>query len=194
MDAINSFLARCRVLAPPRVLELGTLQSVPGRSTRHEEWVPGAREYVGVDLRPGADVDVVADVHRLADTLGSEQFDVVISCSTFEHLKYPQLAAHQLMKVLALGGLLFVQTHQTFPLHAYPSDYCRFSREALEALFPSGMGFRVIATDYVFPASIRSAREPGLRSQPAFLNVHLFGEKVAPTPEDFVYELSAPWA
>ncbi len=186
---LDRFLAACRERRAPRVLELGTRQSVPGRSTRHEAWVPHAAEYVGVDLAPGADVDLVADIHRLSAVVGGERFDIVISCSTFEHVKYPHLAALEILRTLAIGGLLFVQTHQTFPLHAYPADYFRFSREALASLFGTRMGFRTIGTEYVYPAEVRSAWEPGLRALPAFLNVHLFGEKTGPTPEAYVFEL-----
>src|SRR5262245_32449666 len=120
---LEDFLARCRTLKSPRVLELGTRRSVASRSTRHDDWVPHAREYLGTDRAAGADVDLVADVHGLSAVTGVEQFDVVISCSTFEHFKYPHRAAHEVMKVLRLGGVLFIQTHQSFPLHAYPQDY-----------------------------------------------------------------------
>ena len=90
--------------------------------------------------------------------VGAERFDVILSASTFEHLKYPGLAAHELLKTLTVGGLLFVQTHQSFPLHGYPSDYFRFSREALASLFGTTMGFEVVATGYDFPA--RDLRPP----------------------------------
>ena len=188
---LGKFIARCRTMSQPRVLELGTKRSIGDRSTMHKEWVPQAGEFLGSDVDAGVDVDIVADVHRLTEVTGEEQFDVVISCSTLEHLKYPHLAAHQVMRVLKVGGLLFIQTHQSFPLHAYPYDYFRFSREALAGLFGTRMGFRVIDTNYEFPAGIYSAREPRSHTVPAFLNVCLFGEKTGPTPRDYIYEFDA---
>jgi len=188
-DLERAFLARCRELEAPSVLELGTLQSVPGRSTMHRDWVPHAAEFLGSDIEPGEDVDVVADAHRLSQAVGEERFDVIISCSTFEHLKYPALAAHQVLKALKVGGVLFVQTHQSFPLHGYPSDYFRFSREALAALFGTTMGFEVKATNYDFPAKIVSRRELGTQALPAYLNTTLWGEKHAATPAEYRYEL-----
>jgi SAM-dependent methyltransferase len=182
-------MARCRVLSSPSVLELGTLRSQPGRSTMHRDWVPNAGEFLGSDIQPGPDVDIEADLHRLSEVVGSERFDVIISCSTFEHLKYPTLAAHEVMKALKVGGLLFVQTHQSFPLHGYPFDYFRFSREALASLFGTEMGFRVEATNYDFPVQLYARRLPGAQRYPAFLNTTLWGEKVAPTPEGYRYEL-----
>jgi len=185
---LESFIKRCGALHEPRVLELGTKRSIAGRSTLHTEWVPGAGEFLGTDIEPGVDVDIVADVHQLSSVVGEEQFDIVISCSSFEHFKYPHVAAHQVMKVLKVHGLLFVQTHQTYPLHAYPFDYFRFSREALAGLFGSEMGFRVIETDYEFPAMIYAPENPHLSQEPAFLNVRLLGEKLNPTPHGYIYQ------
>jgi hypothetical protein len=183
------FRARCAELPAPSVLELGTRRSVPGRSTMHRDWVPHASEFLGTDFQEGEDVDILADVHRLTAVTGPERFDVILSCSTFEHLKYPTLAAHEVMKALKVGGLVFVQTHQSFPLHAYPYDYFRFSREGLASLFGTTMGFEVVETGYDFPAQIFSRREAHSHRQPAFLNTTLWGRKHAPTPDEYRYEL-----
>ena len=188
-DLEHRFIARCAQLDAPSVLELGTLQSVQGRSTMHRDWVPNASEFLGTDIEAGPDVDIVADLHRLTDVVGEERFDVILSASTFEHLKYPTLAAHELMKALAVGGQLFVQTHQSFPLHGYPSDYFRFSQDALASLFGTQMGFEVLATNYDFPARIFSRRVATTQHMPAFLNTTLWGEKRAPTPAEYRYEL-----
>ncbi len=188
-DLEHRFIARCAQLTSPSVLELGTLQSVPGRSTLHRDWVPHASEFLGIDIEDGPDVDIVADLHRLTDVTGSERFDVILSASTFEHLKYPTLAAHELMKSLRVGGLLFVQTHQSFPLHGYPNDYFRFSQDALASLFGTSMGFEVIATNYDFPVRLYSRRVAATQHMPAFLNTTLWGQKRAPTPDDYRYEL-----
>jgi hypothetical protein len=185
----RAFKARCAELTAPSVLELGTRQSVPGRSTMHRDWVPHASEFLGTDFEDGADVDIVADVHRLTAVTGPERFDVILSFSTFEHLKYPTLAAQEIMTALKVGGLLYVQTHQSFPIHSYPSDYFRFSRDALASLFGTTMGFEVVATGYEFPAQIYSRRIEDSHRHPAFLNTTLWGQKVAPTPGEYRYEL-----
>lgn len=179
-------------MTAPRVLELGTLQAVPGSSTHHFSWIPHASETVGTDVKAGPDVDVVADVHRLSEVVGRESFDIIITCSTFEHFKYPLLAAHQIMHVLKPGGVIFIQTHNTFPWHGFPYDYYRFTQEALRSLFPEPMGFQVVSTAYEFPCRIVSERDPGAEKAPAFLNVLLFGEKRTATPEHWVYELDKP--
>lgn len=195
LDPLVELVSRARDLERPRVLELGTLRSEPERSTLHRDLIPHAAEHLGTDLAAGPDVDLVADVHRLTAVTGAERFEVILSFSTFEHLKYPHLAAHELMKALTVGGLLFIQTHQAYPLHAYPHDYFRYSREALAGLFGTEMGFRVVATDYEFPAAIRARQVPALAHRESWLNVRLLGGKVAPTPDLYRYELryeSAP--
>ena len=118
-----------------------------------------------------------------------ERFDVVLSASTFEHLKYPHLAAHELMKALKVGGLLYIQTHQSFPLHGYPSDYFRFSQDALAGLFGTSMGFEVVATNYDFPVYLYNRRGNATQRLPAFLNTTLWGEKRSTTPDEYRYEL-----
>ncbi|MET0041945.1 MAG: hypothetical protein ABW100_00280, partial [Candidatus Thiodiazotropha sp. 6PLUC3] len=87
------FFKEAEKISGPRVLELGTKRSKPNRSTLHKNWVPHASSYVGTDFVDGDDVDIVADIHTLSKTLGENAFDIIISCSTFEHIQYPWLAA-----------------------------------------------------------------------------------------------------
>lgn len=188
-DALfGEFMALSRAMEAPKVLELGTKRSIDTRSTLHKEYVPHAVEYLGTDIEPGEDVDFVADIHRLSQVTGSEQFDIIISCSSFEHFKYPHLAAHEIMKALTIGGIVFIQTHQSLPIHAYPYDYFRFSREALASLFGTQMGFEVLATDYEFPVRLFSPEIMLMYRHKAYLNVRLLGRKTGKTPDEYIYE------
>ena len=182
----NRFVLDLCAVPDARILEMGTKRSVADRPTISRPLFPGAAEYIGTDFQPGLDVDVVADAHSMSQSFAPEYFDAIISLSTFEHLKYPFLAAHEILKCLKVGGRLFIQTHQTFQLHAYPSDYFRFSTEALAAMFPPQMGFRTDTTLHEFPAEIHSVL--GV-TKPAFLNSCIVGTKIAPTPEHFIYDL-----
>ena len=187
-EALDLFLKRCATLTKPRVLELGVKRSQPGRSTMHKEWIPTASIYHGTDISDGIDVDFVSDVHRLSSIVGKDKYDIIISCSTFEHFKYPHLAAHEIMKTLTTGGLLYIQTHQTFELHSYPFDYFRFSTEALSGLFGTKNGFTVNKTNYMFRARIFSREILKSFLREGYLNVSLFGEKLDETPEEYIYE------
>jgi SAM-dependent methyltransferase len=185
---LDDFLARAATIPAPRVLELGTRRLYADVKTKHDEWIPNAAEFLGTDIAAGEDVDIIADIHRLSETTGEEEFDVIISCSSFEHFKYPHLAAHEIMKALKVGGLLFIQTHQAYPVHGAPHDYFRFSREALSGLFGTQMGFHVIETDYEFPAQIDSPDVASIAAEPAFVNSRLLGEKTSKTPAEYIYE------
>lgn len=187
-DVLQAFLMASQKMSSPRVLELGTKRLYAERTSMHREFVPHAGEFLGADILDGEDVDIVADVHTLSKTVGKESFDIIISCSSFEHFKYPHLAAHEIMTTLKVGGCLFIQTHQSFPLHSAPFDYFRFSREALAGLFGSKMGFEVAATDYEFPSRIYSRESAQTRFLPSFLNVRLFGTKKDTTPAEYIYE------
>lgn len=61
--------------------------------------------YVGVDVRPGRDVDVVS---RAADYDGQGAFDVVVSAETLEHDPDPQATLESAMRALKPGGLLIL--------------------------------------------------------------------------------------
>jgi hypothetical protein len=184
----EDFLAKVHAMDKPRILELGTRRTVPELSTRHSRFFPDAGEYLGTDIEKGVDVDFTADVHRLTKVTGEESFDIILTDAGFEHFKYPHLAAHEIMKALKVGGLVFVQTHQTFPIHAVPHDYFRFSTDALCSLFGAAMGMKVHTTSYASPAAIYSRVDPMGRKSPAFLHVNIFAEKVARTPAEYVYE------
>ena len=190
-EALDLFLSNAAEMTAPRVLELGTRRSFPELSNRHDSWVPNASEFVGTDIQRDLDVDTVADVHQLSEVFGAESFDIIISCSTFEHFKYPHVAAHQVMKTLKVGGILYLQTHHSYPLHAAPYDYFRFSTEALATLFGTCMGFEVIKTEYQFPVRLFAREDPELRYFTDYLNTQLYGRKTAATPKEYVYEYGA---
>jgi SAM-dependent methyltransferase len=180
------FIEFSKKIPEPKVLELGTLQSIPGRSTMHKNFVPHAKVFHGSDISAGVDVDFIADVHSLSKFVGNEKYDLVISCSSFEHFKYPHLAALEISKVIKPGGALFIQTHTCFPLHAYPYDYFRFSKEALSGCFGRKNGITVVSSDYEYPCKISSSEIGG--GHGSWLNVCLFGIKTSETPLEYVYE------
>jgi SAM-dependent methyltransferase len=119
----------------PKVLETGTLRQGPNIPSYRQHYPGNYSEWIGTDICRGDGVDLVADLHNISILFQEPEFDLIISISTFEHLAKPWVAAEELVKILKPGGVIFVATHQTFPLHAYAFDYFRFSIEALEGLF-----------------------------------------------------------
>jgi SAM-dependent methyltransferase len=96
--------------------------------------------YVRADMLPGPGVDVVLDMtlplEELDAQLGSVRFGTIFCLSVLEHCQQPFLMAENLTRLLAPGGRLCISVPFAWENHAYPSDYWRFTREGIEALFP----------------------------------------------------------
>lgn len=150
----DQFIAMMAERDDPSVLEIGT-RRWSDLITHHKAWVPHAGHYVMADIEPGLDVDVVTDVRALNFVGG--QFSAVISVAVLEHISHPALAMAEVARVLHRGGLLYLQTHQSFPLHGedgmYGGDFYRFSRGALHVLAEDA-GLDVVATGYTHPVKL----------------------------------------
>jgi hypothetical protein len=148
VDVEARFQELLAVSKPRRVLEAGTLQALPGRSTHSRARFPDVldEDYVKMDIQSGPDVDIVADLHAMPEPW-SGRFDAFIANAVFEHLERPWVAAKEVFRVLAPGGAFLVVTHQSFPLHGYPNDFFRFSRDALRLIFEDA-GLAVEASEY----------------------------------------------
>lgn len=87
--------------------------------------------YVGIDIRPGPGVDMVADI------LGPAQFAnfaTVYACETLEHVLEPWRALENMAQALRPGGLLLVSWCFAFPIHAAPQDFYRVTPYGLHYL------------------------------------------------------------
>jgi hypothetical protein len=97
-------------------------------------------EFVGIDLFPGPNVDVVADLcdpNFLDDhpeLVG--KFGTVFCYALLEHVKNPFDAARTIDALIAPGGHLYFGGPWAWGYHPYPRDYFRISFDGLEALFP----------------------------------------------------------
>jgi hypothetical protein len=94
---------------PQRVLEIGS-RNLNG-SPRSVLQLAAARKYVGIDLRPGPGVDVVADG---ATWKGDGRlFDVVVCCEVLEHaINAPEIIGNA-FSLLRPGGHLVVTAAST---------------------------------------------------------------------------------
>jgi hypothetical protein len=159
-----------------RVLHLGSYGSPI--DVRLSGW----SEAVGVDIRPGPNVDVVGDVHALS-SLVDGRFDAIYSISVFEHLAMPWQVVLEINRVANVGGLVFVATHPTWPLHERPWDFWRYSPDAFRILFNERTGFELLRAELGLPAAIVSLNtdEPTawLHRYEAFLGVAVVARKVA---------------
>ena len=146
---------------------------------------PEHLRYVGFDILAGENVDVVGDAHRLSSYFEREQFKAIFSVSVFEHLAMPWLVVLEMNKILELGGLVFIQTHQTWPVHEEPWDFWRYSKHSWKCLFNTKTGFEVIEAVMGMPCSIvpghMDVSTDGLWHQPAYLGTVMIARKIGPS-------------
>ena len=111
------------------VLDVGSNSSVGGYRPLVESlgW-----EYLGLDLAPGPDVDIVTP-HPYEYPFDDGTFDVVISGSTMEHVQALWLWVPELYRILKVGGHLAICTVMSWDLHRAPVDCWR--------IMPDGMAF-----------------------------------------------------
>ncbi|RXR28354.1 class I SAM-dependent methyltransferase [Sphingobium fluviale] len=101
-------------------------------------------EVTVLDIAPGDNVHVVGDAHQLSSHFPAGSFDAVYSVSVFEHLLMPWKVALEMNRVLRMGGIAYIHTHQTLGLHDMPWDFWRFSDTSWDGLFNKLTGFKII--------------------------------------------------
>lgn len=117
----------------------------PGREDRRTLYP----DVLGVDMVDGPGVDYVLDMEKPLPKLG--WFDHVECLSVLEHSRQPWLMAANIERLLLPGGTLYVAVPFCWRLHAYPSDYWRFTPEGIRALFPGIEWLAVkLASDELF--------------------------------------------
>jgi SAM-dependent methyltransferase len=117
---------------PGPILEIGSYQ-VPGQEALADlRALFPDREYVGLDVRPGPGVDLVADVEALPQADAS--VGTVLALNTFEHVRRFWRGLAEVRRVLRPDGALLLTCPFYFHIHSHPNDYWRFSPQALEVL------------------------------------------------------------
>lgn len=125
------------------------------------EALPYGSRYVGVDMRGGPGVDVVADMEDEGASVramlqpyqwtpaGREVngFDVVLCVDTLEHVRRPWLAARTLAASCAPSGYAIVVVPFAFEVHEHPHDYYRYTQDGLRALLSQFFGTVQTAQD-----------------------------------------------
>lgn len=85
------------------------------------------RDFSSINLNIGAwpNVEIVADAHSLPYADGSVDH---ISClAVLEHLRRPDIAVQEMVRVLKPGGYILLETPGLQPYHGYPSHYQNFT-------------------------------------------------------------------
>jgi SAM-dependent methyltransferase len=91
-------------------------------------------KYVGVDITPGKNVDlVIRDPYEWRE-LKANSVDVLISGQTFEHTEFFWETAEQIERVLKPNGLCCIIAPWTGPVHRYPLDCWRINGDGMLAV------------------------------------------------------------
>lgn len=135
MNAIMRGLVRAvseTFTLPGPILEIGSYQVAGQESVADLRTLFPGRCYLGLDVRPGRGVDLLANVEELPYADGS--IGTILALSTLEHVPRFWQAFDEMHRVLRPDGALLVACPFYFHLHAHPTDYWRFTPEALELL------------------------------------------------------------
>jgi SAM-dependent methyltransferase len=78
--------------------------------------------------------DYIFDGHFIPFADGC--FDMVLAAQVIEHTINPWKFCQELQRVTKIGGILQIEAPQTFPYHAEPYDFFRFTYTGMRSLFP----------------------------------------------------------
>jgi SAM-dependent methyltransferase len=117
---------------PDPILEIGSYQVDGQEDLVNLRSLFAGRPYTGVDFRAGPGVDRVENVERMS--LPDASAGTVLAFSVFEHVKHFWKGFDEVHRVLRPDGVFLVCCPFYFHVHAYPSDYWRFTPEAFDTL------------------------------------------------------------
>lgn len=100
----------------------------------------GRGKYVGIDAEEGLGVDTVIDFtedfNKINEKLQGQRFGTIFCLSVLEHCENPFKMADNMTLLLQEKGQICISVPFSWKIHAYPSDYWRFTPEGVRRLFP----------------------------------------------------------
>lgn len=115
---------------PGRTLIVGSYVT-EGKEDRRRRY----QDAIGVDMRAGPGVDVVANLEAALPS-GLGRFAHVECWSVLEHSRRPWKLAENIERLMLPGGTLHLTVPFVWRYHDYPGDFWRFTHEGVLALFP----------------------------------------------------------
>jgi len=102
-------------------------------------------EVIASDVHNEFKPDYIFDGHSIP--FANNCFDLVLAAQVIEHTINPWQFSQELQRVTKLGGLLQIEAPQTFPYHAEPYDFFRFTFTGMRSLFPKCQVLRTEITE-----------------------------------------------
>lgn len=156
----------------PPILEIGS-KNYGSVSQNYRGLLANHGPYVGTDMAPGDGVDVVADLtadfESLPEALRKTTFGTILCMSVMEHVRDVYKFAVNLRRLLADDGFAFISVPWVWRFHGYPSDYWRFSPEALKFLLaPLQLDAASSCVSYQPPGQIAPLSVESIASYPDY--------------------------
>ena len=120
--------------APFRVLDVGSACVNSGSLSYRDLFRPPDFEYVGLDLAPGLNVDLVPRDPYSWDEISSESVDVAVCGQAFEHSPFFWITAAEIARVLTPGGYAVVIAPSGGHVHRFPVDCWRFNPDSWRSI------------------------------------------------------------
>ncbi len=137
-------------------------------------------KYIGIDISPHQNVNIVGDAHQLSRLVEPDSIDVIYSDDVIEHLNNPIAFISEANEVLKQGGLFIAKVPTTWPLHAEPWDYWRMSVHSWNGLLNQTTGFEILSAREIGSAVIvPSAITPDISVRMQYAPAPLFTVVVA---------------
>jgi len=152
-----------------KILEIGSFL-VGGQEQLNLRQLSGNNnEFIGMDMRDGKGVDVVANSHDLP--FADEEFDLIINYNTLEHDDDPFKSMKEMKRCLKNDGVLLTSTPCNFYIHDYPSDYFRYTPEGIRLLGKAFKNAEIVAFGHnYFPQQVFGMFSDG----PITINMNTF--------------------
>ncbi|MBP6620243.1 MAG: class I SAM-dependent methyltransferase [Leadbetterella sp.] len=115
--------------AESKVLIIGTGEKI----TYYKNKFPHCK-VITSDVHNEFKPDYIFDGHFIP--FAENCFDMVLAAQVIEHTMNPWKFCQELQRVTKVGGLLQIEAPQTFPYHAEPYDFFRFTYTGMRSLFP----------------------------------------------------------
>jgi len=101
-------------------------------------------EYVGLDIQPGPNVDLVVKDPEVWREVPDNSFDQVVSVCCLEHCRAPWQVINECYRVLKPDGLTIHIAPWRWREHRYPEDCWRILPDGMRYLLGEWAGFEVL--------------------------------------------------
>ena len=143
MLAFRDAYLRHMMGTPLTILDVGSAAVSDDGATYRALFSAPDWRYIGLDVQPGPNVDMVTEDPYCWSGLTDASIDVVISGQAFEHIEWPWLTIREIARVMRPDGIAAITAPSAGPVHRFPKDCWRFYPDGMPAL-AAYAGLRVV--------------------------------------------------